>query len=150
MKTFSNYIDEGIKLTGTGKSLALRLGIGEKDLSAARAGKRGMKESACLELAILINIPLGKIIAAREADRATNPKEKAAWEKYLSHAASLFGATVLLSSVCPTPSETAPIQGFSHFDHYTNVYYVKLLNAILRTMRRIICLSSWDLSHAPS
>lgn len=124
MKNFSDYVDAGIAAMGTGKALAARIGIREKELSSARTGKRGMPERACRELAELIGEPLGAIIAAREAAMAKDPSERKAWERYLANAAGIFGVTIVTSFMTTTPADAAIVRVSKPLNHSLYIMHI--------------------------
>jgi hypothetical protein len=105
----SDAIDKGIECV-PGKSsqaLASHLGLLPPALSAAKSGRRGLEEKACVKLALLINADPLELIAASRVITAKDYETKQFWQQFAKAAAigPLAAMSIALVTMIVTPSE---------------------------------------------
>lgn len=120
---FKQILERAIELKGSGREVANWLGIAEQQITDAKSGRAGLKDKACLQLAQLLGMDFGKVIAARNEWTAKSDEERSFWHP-LANAAGIcaISLTFVTSFMSPSPAQAAPAQGLevSNF-----VYYVK-------------------------
>ena len=99
MKTIGNYFDEAVKITGSDRQTAIRMGITPNRISMAR-NSGSMSNEFCALLAEVINVSVLEIIAAAEVKK--HPEKRDMWKKWV--AVFLLSATVW-SRLAQTTSE---------------------------------------------
>lgn len=109
-----DYIERGEKALGTGKELALALGVKPQHLSNAKAGARGLPDIASAKLAQLIGVPEIAVIAASEMVTAKDEKAREFWRPFaqnLSRAAGVFMTLsgLVMFSAAPKDANAAPV-----------------------------------------
>ncbi len=96
------YIDAGIRKTGTAKELAKHLGLAHASYIAnARGGQRGLPNAACYKLADLIGVTRDEVIAASELVTEKDEGLRAFWRPFVEtarHAHQLMIATIAIAS----------------------------------------------------
>lgn len=109
-----DYIEMGEKAVGSGKELALTLGVRPQNLSNAKAGERGLPTPACWKLADLIGVPKTTVQAASEL--VTEKDEKVReyllpFAQNLSKAAEIFMTLygLVMFSTAPKDANAAPV-----------------------------------------
>ena len=70
-------IENAAKIAGDQTSLAKVIGVERNNLTGAKAGRRGLPVSACIELAKILDVAPITVIAASELITEKNPKKRA-------------------------------------------------------------------------
>lgn len=77
--------------------LAKYLGFDESRINHYRAGRRYLSDETALQIAKLLDMPAGQVLAMIQAERATNAAVKKAWESLAKKAAGVTAAALLLT-----------------------------------------------------
>jgi hypothetical protein len=105
-----NYIDIGVKETGSQKNLANLLGQKSEAITAAKANRRGLPIDACIKLARLINADPLEVIAASELTTEKKPEKREFWRPFVEHAhaaCALLAVTAALTLMPTAPADAA-------------------------------------------
>ena len=93
----SELIQKGAALVGDQKLLAERLGETPQHITNAKKGKRGLRDDSCAELAKILNIDFGTVIAARNFALAKDQAQRDFWLPFVRQAVMTV-ATITISS----------------------------------------------------
>ena len=89
-------------------SLAPLLGITKQEVSKLRNRKAFLGDQTALRVAELLEIDPAEVLSAVHAERAKNPKEKAAWASMFERLTSAAACAVLgLALAAPAPTAQA-------------------------------------------
>ncbi|MDP1872521.1 MAG: hypothetical protein Q8K61_13005 [Gallionella sp.] len=102
-------IESAEKAAGGQKALALRIGLGEANIRAAKCGARNLPTYACVMIADLIGMDRIAVIAASELVTEKKEERRAIWHPFVSHAASVILGAVIFN-MTPTPAQAIQIQ----------------------------------------
>ena len=80
-------IETASSRVGSQRSLAHALEMPEQTLTAAKKGARGLPDEACAAIAEILQVELGKVIAAKNFARAKNQGQRDFWLPFLDKAA---------------------------------------------------------------
>lgn len=103
-----DYIENGSRKAGSLSALSKIIDFDPRNLTAAKAHRRGLPTEAVMRLAEYIDADLKAVIAANELATEKDERKRAFWFPYAQHAkaasiALAFGAAANLAT--PTPSE---------------------------------------------
>lgn len=113
-----DYIECGIKKTGSLTALGLRLGISQPHMSAMKVGRLAMPAEKCVLLADLVEADRFQVIAAAKFASAKDDEKKSFWRPFvdIARAAMLTGILVAATSFfAPSSAEAAPILTSAHY-----------------------------------
>jgi hypothetical protein len=112
---FRQILERAIELKGSGRAVAHWLDIDEQQISDSKRGKCGLKDKACLQLAQLLGMDFGKVIAARNEWTAKTEEDKEFWHP-LANAAGIAAISVafVTSILMPSPAQAAQDKGLAH------------------------------------
>jgi plasmid maintenance system antidote protein VapI len=108
---FRRILEKAIELKGTGRAVAQWLNVPEQHITDAKGGRRGLPDRCCLQLAQLLGMDFGKVIAARNEWTAKSEEEKNFWHP-LANAAGIAAISLcfVTSLLTPSPAQAAPAQ----------------------------------------
>jgi hypothetical protein len=97
------FIELGVKTTGSGAELSRRLDMLYNNFQSAKAEKRGLPSHACVKLAEIIGADPMEVIAASELVTEKKPERQALWRKVLDHrhAAAVVSFVVVTGFLTP-------------------------------------------------
>ncbi|MDR2187712.1 MAG: hypothetical protein LBE62_06620 [Azonexus sp.] len=75
----SEYINEGAKKAGSLTGLGTMLGIEQRNMTSAKAQRRGLPNDACVRLADYIGADRLEVIAANELATEKKPEKRQFW-----------------------------------------------------------------------
>lgn len=106
-------IEKGIQELGTGRALALALGLLPQDLTAAKSGRRGLPVSACFQLAEIIGEDARTVIAASELVTEKKPERRAVLLPFVNNAARMSAAAGVILLSTPAALKAAQLLDFA-------------------------------------
>lgn len=120
-----NLIEAGSKKAGEQKALASFIDIPEKNLSDAKAGRRGLPDYACIRLANYLGIDPIKVIAASALVTEKNEERRKVFYPFVMGRAAMIAAMTALLGTTALPPESQAAQGAmttpsEHCWHYVN------------------------------
>ena len=102
----NKYIEKAEKKAGTQKELANYLGITTSYIRNAKAGKSGLPDDICIQIADYIGADRLEVIAASKLVTEKDEKKRRIFESCFTRAASVTAAAIVISIL--TLSPTAP------------------------------------------
>lgn len=104
-------IDTGATTIGSQRALALALGMTEKNLSDAKAGRRGLPDFACFRIAEIVKVDPAKVIAASAlVTEKDEERRKVFYPFVMGRAAAIIAATAMLG-ITALPQNAEANQG---------------------------------------
>lgn len=111
-------IDAGSKKAGEQKALASLIGVSEKNISDAKAHRRGLPAAACFLLADYLGINADRVIAASELVTEKNEeKRKVFYPFVMGRAVMILVSSALIGTTAHIP-ESHAAQGFLTSEPY--------------------------------
>lgn len=131
---FGEMIEAGAKrFDGNSTELARQLGQDSAAVRAAKAGKRGLPDEACVKLAEIIGEEWPVVVAARNEWTAKTEAEKKLWSR-LSRRVSALAATVIgVTLFVSSPSEAVAAQGSSS----ANNAGIHIIHTLMRRLKAL-------------
>ena len=90
-----DMIENAAKIAGNQTAIAKVIGVHPNDLSAAKAGKRGLPEVACGKLAEILGIDRWTVIAASALVTEKNPEKRAYLAPFVLEIAAFATGTIV-------------------------------------------------------
>jgi len=118
------YLEMGAEKAGSYKALSEIINVDITVISAIKAGKRGLNDAVCIELADYLGKDRLEVIAASNLVTEKDTKKRKIFESCLTKAASTAGIALLLGATTLTTPTTANAQNSSNLLPNT-LYYVK-------------------------
>lgn len=140
----AKFIQQGIQITGSVDALADAIGMSASNVTAARRGRRGLTDKACVLLADLVRADRFAVLAARNAATAKEADNREFWSKFARAATVAFAVmggashttdsqtasdTLFVTPEPATPEKTTAYDPSS----VKNTDYTQLPDALLRT-----------------
>ena len=118
----NKYIEKAEKKAGTQKELANYLGITTSYIRNAKAGKSGLPEDICIQIADYIGADRLEVIAASKLVTEKDEKKRRIFESCFTRAASVTAAAIVISIL------TLPLQKHVNAENlngqFTNVQII--------------------------
>ena len=104
-----DYIEAGVKISGSVQGLAHALGMEPNSITNAKAHRRGLPNYACFRLAQLLQVDKGDVVAASELVTEKDPEKRAVFIPFVRGVAMtvawIVAVTVTLFVTNPTEAE---------------------------------------------